>query len=426
MNRIEALTTFLDNSACSDLASANIIQLCKDQGYRVFDQSLDGLVFKADDKVVIDYYGNLVIAVSIPSIIHPLSFKITASHNDCPLLKVKVNGCVKKDGYTMVSTDVYGGALLYPWFDRPLKLVGKVIANIDGKLQSFVYDSKRPVATLPSLAIHYQSNVNKEFKVDNARDLKVMLDPTINDLYTLIGNDLGIDGSTILDSDLYFVNAQKPTVYESARWLQSSHLDDLLCAYGCLKGFLEAKPLSGINIYVAFDSEEIGSGTLTGALSGHLDHLLRKIAYDLGQDELAYYQALNTSFCISADNAHAIHPNRSDVYDPASSVQLNKGVVIKYSPRKAYATTAYSGAWLKKLMNDHAIPYQVFENKAGIPGGGTLGGLSLRHVSVPTVDIGLPQLAMHSCYELAGLDDVDALIDLSKAFYESIDQGGNL
>ena len=420
MSLIEETAAFLDHSPCSELATKNIIQLCQDQGYRLFDQSLDGLVFKADDKVVLDYYGSMVIAIQIPSVIHHLTYKITASHIDCPLLKVKVNGLHHSNGYTLVSTDVYGGPILYPWFDRPLKLVGKVVAEENGTLHTYPYDSKCPIATLPSLAIHFQGNVNNEFKIDNARDLQVMLDPTIDDLYAYIAKDLGIDGSTILDSDLYFANAQNTTIYPTAKWLQSSHLDDLLCAYGCLRGFLSSEPISGVNVYVAFDSEEIGSNTLTGALSTHLDHILRKVAYDLGQDELAYYQAVNTSFCISADNAHAIHPNRNDVYDAHSSVALNQGVVIKYSPRKAYTTSAQSGAWLKRLMKQYQIPYQVFENKAGVRGGGTLGGLSLTQVSVPTVDIGLPQLAMHSCYELAGIDDVKALVDLSKAFYDAI------
>lgn len=417
MTLIEQAAQFLDASACSELACANILKLCKENGYRDYDQTLDGLVFKPNDKVVVNYYDNLIIAIQIPSVIQPLSFKITASHNDCPLLKVKVNGFHQASGYTMVNCDSYGGTMLYPWFDRPLKLVGKVIASINGHLQAYAYDSKKPIATLPSLAIHFQGGVNNDFKVEPSRDLSVMLDPTITDLYTYIAHDLGIDGATILDSDLYFANAQNATIYESAKWLQSSHLDDLLCAYGCLRGFLAGETHEGINVYVAFDSEEIGSNTLTGALSGHLDHLLRKVIYDLGQDERAYFQALNTSFCISADNAHANHPNRADVSDPQTPIKLNGGVVIKYSPRKAYTTTAYSGAWLKRLMNDHQIPYQVFENKAGVRGGGTLGGLSMMQVTVPTVDIGLPQLAMHSCYELAGIDDLQALVDLCTAFY---------
>lgn len=411
------LITFLNKSGCGELAVNEFITQAKDHGISCLDHNFDDLSFKPGTQVMINYFGNTVIGVKVGTNLTSLKFKIMASHTDCPLLKAVVNGVEEKQDYNLVTCDSYGGVLLYTWFDRPLKLVGRVMVKENDTIVSKTIDSQVAIGTIPSLAVHYQSS--SELKVDPSVDLKVMVDKSITNLDAYAASLLNVDPSAILSGDYFFANAQAATIYGDYQWVQTAHLDDLMCGFTNFKGWLDASVDDQVSIFACFDGEEIGSNTLAGALSTHLRSLLEKISSDLGYGNFDFVKACNQSLVVSADNAHATSPTRSSVFSSQSGVAMNKGIVIKHSPRKAYASDAYSSALLKNLMNTHHIAYQEFENKPGVRGGGTLGTLSQRQISIPTVDIGAAQMAMHSCYEFAGCSDVLSLYQLSKVFFET-------
>lgn len=414
----DQLIEFLSHSSCGECAVESMMTTLKDNGFDCYDQTMENLNFKTGASIAINYYGNMVVAVKIPENLSSLKFKVIASHNDVPLLKVCHNGLEIGKNYTLVHCDTYGGVLKHPWFDRPLKLVGRVMVEKDGMIESKVFDSNCAIGCLPSLAIHYQRNLNTEgFKVDNDNDLRVMIDPSITSLESYVANLLNIDADNILHSDYYFASAQKGMIYGDYQWIQADHLDDMMCGYTTMQGLLDATVEDNIAIFVSFDSEEIGSKTLAGAFSTHFKSLLEKITSDLGYTYQQMIQACNQSLLISADNAHATHTTASAIFGTMANCYMNQGIVIKQSTRKAYASEAYGSAALKQIMRNANIDYQEFENKPGVLGGGTLGCISMGQISIPTVDIGAAQMAMHSINEMAGCQDVYNLYLLAKVFF---------
>ena len=414
----DQLIDFLQQSSCGECAVETMMHTFNEHGFTCFDQTMENLCFSLGSNIAINYYGNMVVAVKIPQNLTQLKFKAIASHNDVPLLKVCHNGYEKGKHYTLVHCDTYGGVLKHPWFDRPLKLVGRVMVEENGQIVSKVFDSKDAIGCLPSLAIHYQRNLNSEgFKVDNDQDLRVMIDPSIESLEDYVATLLNIDSNAILHSDYYFASAQKGMIYGDYQWVQCDHLDDMMCGFTSMQGLLDSDVKDNIAIFVSFDSEEIGSKTLAGAFSTHFKSLLEKICTDLGYSYQQMIQACNQSLLISADNAHATHTTAISIFGNMANCYMNEGIAIKQSTRKAYASEAYGSAALKQLMRNHDIAYQEFENKPGVMGGGTLGCISMGQISIPTVDIGAAQMAMHSINEMAGCKDVYLLYQLANVFY---------
>ena len=236
---------------------------------------------------------------------------------------------------------------------------------------------------------------------------------------SMVAEAAGVEEKDIIGQDLFMYIREKGTVWGcDDEFIGSSRLDDQECVWCTLSGFTEVQSSEYVNMLCIFDNEEVGSRTKQGADSDFLANLIDRINDNLGRSREEYYTAYANSFMISADNAHALHPAHKEKYDPVQSPKMNEGIVLKFSARQSYTTDGISAAFVRKLCEDSNIPYQVFVNHSDEPGGSTLGNISNSHVSVNTADIGLPQLAMHSAYEVAGIKDIEYLREFAKAYYQ--------
>ena len=307
------------------------------------------------------------------------------------------------------------------WLDRPLSVAGRVLVRQDGgRICTRLLDFKRDLALIPNVAIHMNREVNDGFKFNKQVDLlPLFAGGEKGTLLGLAAKELGVEESEILGSDLYLYNRDRASVWGcNEEFVSSGRLDDQQCAFTALKGFLAAKNSRSVNVMACFDNEEVGSGTKQGAASTFLPDTLKRINMALGKSEEAYLRALASSFMLSADNAHAVHPNHPEYADATHRPAMNGGPVIKHGVR--YATDGVSQAVFTALCQKAGVPVQHFANRSDLPGGGTLGLISGSQVPIPTVDIGLAQLAMHSPYETAGREDLRHMVDGMTAFYNSV------
>ncbi len=366
--------------------------------------------------------GSAIISFKIPKADFD-GFYMLAGHSDSPTFKLKENPEMESCGaYVKLNVEKYGGMLIAPWFDRTLSVAGRVIVRTEKGVETKLVSLDRDICMLPSLAIHMDRNANSghEFNVQS-EILPIVGDITAKGrLSELVAEAAGVKSEDILSSDLYLYNRVKYTSWGiSSEYISSARLDDQMCVYASLEGFLEATPKNNVAMHCVFDNEEVGSGTRQGAASTFLKDTLERINDSLGRSREDYHTAVANSFMISADNAHAVHPNRTDVADPVNQPKMNEGIVIKYNANQRYTTDAVSAAVMKSICEKAEVPYQTFVNNSNLPGGSTLGNISTAQVPVVTVDIGLAQLAMHSPYETAGAKDAEYLARASKVFFES-------
>jgi len=344
-------------------------------------------------------------------------FSITASHSDSPSFKIKGSPEMRVDGrYTKLNTEVYGGALLNPWFDRPLSVAGRLVVRTGEGVKTVLTDVARDLLVIPSLAIHLNRDANNGKKLDPQKDTLPLLGGKEADVLALAAEAAGVKKEDILSYDLYLYNRVPGTsVGAEEEFICSPRLDDLECAFSSLQAFLQSENEQNCTVCAIFDNEETGNQTRQGADSDLLDHLLTRICLAAGKSGEEKLLALASSFMLSADNAHAVHPSYPEKSDPTSRCYLNGGVVIKHGVR--YATDAVSAGVFAKVCQDAGVPIQSYYNHSSIPAGGTLGNISGTHVSIPTVDIGLTQLSMHSPCETAGRDDLAHMIRAMTAFF---------
>ncbi len=366
--------------------------------------------------------GSAIISFKIPKDSFK-GFYIIAGHSDSPSFKLKENPEMESCGaYVKLNVEKYGGSLMNPWFDRPLSIAGRVIVKTENGIQTKLIDIDKDLCMLPSLAIHMDRNANGGHEINVQSEML----PIIGDisakgkLLELVAKTAGVKAEEILSSDLYLYNRVKYTRWGmSDEYISSARLDDQMCVYASFEGFVQAVPNNNITMHCVFDNEEVGSGTRQGAASTFLKDTLERINESLDRSREEYHTAIANSFMISADNAHAVHPNRGDTADPVNRPVMNGGIVIKYNANQRYTTDALSAAVFKGICDKAQVPYQTFVNNSNIPGGSTLGNISTSQVPIVTVDIGLAQLAMHSPYETAGAKDAEYLSKASKVFYES-------
>lgn len=354
----------------------------------------------------------------------PYHFQITASHADSPTFKLKANPELMGPGsYMRLDTEAYGGMIDYTWFDKPLAIAGRVMVRDGSRIESRLVASDREVALIPSLAIHLQRDVNAGFAPNRAQDLCPLFSTGAlgrGSFAACVADELGVDRESLLGSDLYLVNRQQPRIWGAAdEFISAPKLDDLACAYTSLQAFLASSNPSTVNVYACFDNEEVGSNTKQGAMSTLLADTLSRINDRLGGTSEDYHRAVASSILVSCDNAQAVHPNHPEKYDEANRVVLNGGLVIKEAANQSYCTDAFSRAAFVAICADAGAPVQEFANKSDIPGGSTLGNLSNIQVSLHAIDVGLPQLAMHSSYETGGVRDVANAIRALTAFYNA-------
>ena len=350
-------------------------------------------------------------------------FQISAAHSDSPTFKLKDRPVIEANGYLKLNVEGYGGMINATWLDKPLTLAGRVMVNTDKGIETRLLHIDRDLLIIPNVPIHFNREINKGFAFNNQVDMLPIFSAgnlKEADFDNMIAKELGIEPEAILAKDLYLVNRQKAAIIGFDNELISSgRLDDLECVYTSLRGFVEAENKNHINVFAVFDNEEVGSVTKQGAMSTFLASTLDRVNTALGKSKEEYYRAIAKSILISCDNAHAVHPNHPELFDVKNRPVLNQGIAIKESANQKYTTDAFSRAILKKILEKKNIPYQTFANRSDITGGSTLGNLSNTVVSMNAVDIGLPQLAMHSAYETAGTKDVGYAFETLKAFFEA-------
>ena len=350
-------------------------------------------------------------------------FQISAAHSDSPTFKLKDRPVIEANGYLKLNVEGYGGMINATWLDKPLTLAGRVMVNTDKGIETRLLHIDRDLLIIPNVPIHFNREINKGFAFNNQVDMLPILSAgnlKEADFDNILAKELGIEAEAILAKDLYLVNRQKAAIIGFDNELISSgRLDDLECVYTSLRGFVEAENKNHINVFAVFDNEEVGSVTKQGAMSTFLASTLDRVNTALGKSKEEYYRAIAKSILISCDNAHAVHPNHPELFDVKNRPVLNQGIAIKESANQKYTTDAFSRAILKNILEKKNIPYQTFANRSDIAGGSTLGNLSNTVVSMNAVDIGLPQLAMHSAYETAGAKDVGYAFETLKAFFEA-------
>ena len=366
--------------------------------------------------------GSSLIAFTIPQ--HGFKgMRIMASHGDSPTFKIKENPELETDGhYIRLNVERYGGMLCAPWFDRPLSVAGRVIIKdpSSGSFISKLVNIDRDLVLIPNLAIHMNREANNGYKYNAQKDML----PLYGDLAAkgtfmqTIAEAAGAAESDILGHDLFLYNREKASIWgASGEFISCGRLDDLQCAFASLKGFLTGDRQEYMAVHCVLDNEEVGSVTKQGAASTFLYDTLTRVHDCLGLTREDYLIHLADSLMISADNAHAVHPNHTEKADPSNRPYINDGIVIKFNANQNYCTDGVSAAIFRDICRTADVPVQTFVNRSDMAGGSTLGNISNTQVALNTVDIGLPQLAMHSPYETAGVKDTEYLIRAAKEFF---------
>ena len=348
--------------------------------------------------------------------------RIVASHSDSPAFKIKPNADeISDELYTKLNTEKYGGMLMAQWLDRPLSIAGRVIVKKEDSFKSILVDTAENICIIPSVAIHMNREANSGYKYDPKVDTIPLYGSKEAKglLYERICESAKCTKEDILGADLFLYNKEAGRLWgKDEEFISSRALDDLQCAYSSLIAMSQTEPLENrLNICAIFDNEEVGSSTMQGADSTFLPDLLDRIEEELLIKHSSILRSLSKGYMISADNAHAVHPNHPEYADKVNKPRVNGGIVIKYQAGGKYTTDAYSEAMLRDICKKVDVPVQEYTNRSDLAGGSTLGNILNTQVSIKSIDIGLAQLAMHSPYETAGSRDTEYLIKALGGFY---------
>ena len=418
---INGLFDFLKASPTAFHAVDSLCSLLQEQGFSPLQECKPWEIIPGG-KYYVTRNRSSVIAFTLPEGT-PASFRIVASHSDSPTFKIKENAeLTVREKYVQLNTERYGGMIFSSWFDRPLSVAGRVLYKDENGIHTRLVKIDRDLVMIPNVAIHMNREVNNGYKYNAQVDLMPLYgDITAKGSFRkLIADACGIEEDAIVGNDLYLYNRMPGTVWgANNEFISAPRLDDLECAYASVCALKDLPDQGHVNLCCVFDNEEVGSGTKQGADSTFLSDVLERIASCLNMNSEAYRMALSASFMLSADNAHATHPNHPEYADSLNQVEMNKGIVIKFNANQKYTTDGVSAAMFHQLCKDAGVPVQHFANRSDLLGGSTLGNISGAHVSINTLDIGLAQLAMHSCYETAGVKDLSWMIQGMHAFYAS-------
>lgn len=370
-------------------------------------------------KYVVTRNGSAVIAFAVPK--EPArDFRIIAAHGDSPTFKIKEDPEIADGPYVRLNVEPYGGMIMSSWTDRPLTAAGRVIVREKGALVPKLVCPGKPLLVIPSLAIHMNREVNQGYHWNAQKDLLPLWGPAGGlSFMDVIAAEAKCAKEDILGHDLCLVPLVPGTMWGAENeYISSPRLDDLQCAFAAFRGYTMGKKEKHISVFALFDNEEVGSGTRQGAGSSFLFDTILRLSAALGISQDRMLAMLARSFLISADNAHAVHPNHPAESDPVNRPVLNGGIVIKFNAQQKYCTDGWSAAHFRALCEEAKVPVQVFTNRSDCPGGSTLGNIAITKVGIPAVDIGLPQLAMHSSYETAGIKDTAYLVMAAAMFFE--------
>ena len=417
------LVSFIQKSPTAFHAVEQMRSLLKDNGY---EELLEGRKWHIEPghRYFVTRNNSSIIALNLGTQLDNYSFNVAASHSDSPTFKLKENAELEVRGkYTQLNTEGYGGMLCATWFDRPLSIAGRVLVKEGDSYITRLLKIDRDLVLIPNVAIHMNRAVNDGFAYNKQVDLLPLFGGTetkAGDLKALIAKELNVNEEDICGEDLYLYNRMSPSIWGAhEEFISSPQLDDLQCAFTSLQGFLKGSNDQSINVFACFDNEEVGSGTKQGVASTFLYDVLHRINNALGKDDEDYYRALAASFMLSADNAHAVHPNHPEKTDVNNCVYMNEGVVVKSHAGQKYTSDGVSIAVFKGICEKAGVPVQFFANRSDVVGGSTLGNIAMAQVSMNSVDIGLPQLAMHSSYETAGIKDTYYMIQVMEEFFNS-------
>ena len=413
---IQRLLSFLDASPVNFLAAKNIASELEQAGYRRFDPREALGEVKAGDKLYVTKNDSSVYAFHIGH--KPMAeagFKMICAHCDSPTFRIKPNAeMLCEGGIVKLNTEVYGGPIMSTWFDRPLTIAGRVIVRGEDALnpKTLLLHVKRPLLQISNLAIHFNRQVNDGVKLSKQKDMLPILGIVTSELekgnmlMNVICTELGISQETILDFDLYLADATPACSFGvHDEFISSGRLDDLSMCFAGLEAMIATETVDATKVLAIFDNEETGSQTKQGAGSPFLSMMLKRIALAQSGSEEAFYQAVERAFMISADNAHAWHPNYSEKYDPTNHPVLGGGPVIKFNAAQKYASDAVSAAVFAEICKEVEVPCQRFVNHSDVAGGSTLGNILASSIPLRGVDMGNAILAMHSCRETGSTAD---------------------
>ncbi|MBR1519972.1 MAG: M18 family aminopeptidase [Bacteroidaceae bacterium] len=430
MTYIDQLIQFLDNSPVNFLAVKTTAELLEAKGYCRLDASLPIKGIEAGTKCYFTKNDSSIYAFHIGSqSLAEAGFHVICAHCDSPTFRIKPNAEItcEKD-IVKLNTELYGGAIMSTWFDRPLSLAGRVILRSDDAMNptTRLLHIRRPLLQIPNLAIHFNREVNDGVKLSKQKDMQPLLGIVTDELekgnllMSLITCELGVEKSQVLDFDLYLYDTTPPCTFGvHNEFLSAGRLDDLSMVHAGLTALLESEDTpQTTRILAIFDNEETGSQTKQGAGSPFLASLIQRMVLAQGGDADSFYQAVEHAFMVSADNAHAWHPNYSDKYDPTNHPVLGGGPVIKFNAAQKYASDALSAAVFQQLCEQAGVPCQRFVNHSDVAGGSTLGNILASSLPIRGVDMGNPILAMHSVRETGAVIDHEYCIKAFKQFYK--------
>ena len=416
-----ALLDFLEKSPTSFHAVEQMEARLRKEGFEELREE-DSWKLEEGGKYYVIRSMSSLIAFRIPGTDFG-GYQIMASHSDSPAFKLKENPEMEAEQhYVKLNVEKYGGMLCAPWFDRPLSIAGRLVIGREGRLVTKLVNVDRDLVMIPSLAIHMNRQVNEGYSYNAQKDMRPVYggDGASGTLMKVIAQAAGVSQEEILGHDLYLYNRMKGSIWGAGEeFFSCGRIDDLQCAFASLEGFLTGGHPDCVSVHAVLDNEEVGSSTKQGADSTFLEDVLWRINEAAGGGREDYLRRLAASFMVSADNAHGVHPNYGEKADPTNRPWVNGGIVIKYNANQKYSTDGISAAAFKTICQKAQVPWQTFANRSDMAGGSTLGNIANCHVSINTVDIGLPQLAMHSPYETAGVKDTWYLVKAAKAFFDT-------
>jgi len=427
------LMNFLDRSTVCFYTVKNLETLLKENGFEELSLR-EPFHLEEGGKYYVSLGASLyafVLPASLSTVKAPY-FRMIGAHTDSPCLRIKPDAEIVQNGYVKLNAEIYGGPIYSTWLDRPLSLAGRVTLKSDNVFEPRVryIDFKRPVLTIPNLAIHMNRDVNNGVALNAQVDMLPVCSMTSDDsaieghyLKSQIAEQLSVSGETvaadeILDYDLFTYPTEKAELVGfNEEFLSSPRLDDLSMLYSAARALVNAVPSTGVNVLAAFNHEEIGSRSRTGAGSDMFLYVLEKIAASLGHDHEEFISLLLDSFLISADVAHAIHPAHPEKHDPVLKTKLGGGPVIKLSAGQRYITESEDYSVYEQICRKAGVPVQKFTNRSDAVGGSTIGPITAGHLPCRIVDMGIPILAMHSARELMAVRDFDYTVKSFETFY---------
>ena len=422
------LLDFINNAPTSFHATSTIKEYLKELGFEELIEAEKWKINK-NGKYYVVKNNSAIIAFEIGNgDVEKEGFRMIGAHTDSPGFKIKPNAeMISENGYLKLNTEVYGGPILNTWFDRPLSIAGRVVVKGESpiKPEEKLININKPLLIIPNIAIHMNRGINEGYAINKQKDtlplVGLIKDKLEKDQYLLklISDNLGVDKKEILDFDLLLYEYEKGCLLGiEDELISAGRLDDLWMVFCGIRSLNVSNNNKATKVMICIDNEEIGSLTAQGANSSYIKNILQRIVISLGKDNEDFYRALANSLMISADLAHAVHPNLGEKHDPTNRPMLGKGPVIKSAASGSYSTDAYSSAIFRSICNDVDVPYQTFVNRSDVRGGTTIGPIMAADLSIPVIDMGAPLIGMHSVRELASIKDNYYTIKAFKRFFE--------